>query len=256
VPPDAARGYDAAGEEDVLWVSPADAESRALSAPARDFDDAVVDWIEAHARRSFDVLFDDDLRIEFIRGLASVPGARTRLRRLTQRQLRRVVVELVEEGVPFGTRREALLDALAGFTTGPVQPELLTEKVREHLRTDICRSVSDQAGQVTTLLLDAGLEQALADLVRVGDDRTVLAIEPVYAKRVADAVRRSVERLLKEQVPPPIVVTPPHLRYCLARLLRRFDQRITVLSFTELGPDVITIPGGLVGSAELVPSPA
>jgi flagellar biosynthesis component FlhA len=61
-----------------------------------------------------------------------------------------------------------------------------------------------------------------------------------------------VEKVLKELAPPPVVVTLPSLRRSLARLLREFDHRVPVLSFTELATDVITVPGGVVGSPDLV----
>jgi hypothetical protein len=252
LPADAAKGYDVAGEEDVVWVSLSEEQRGTFPFPRWKFDEAVDDWLERHVRRSFDALFNDDLLIEFYRDIVSAPGIRARWRGVAPRLLRRIVVELVEEGVPFGPRRDAIFEVVAGLTGTVAQPELLAEKVREHLKGDICRAVADEAGQMTVLLLDAGLEQELADLVRVQGDRMVLALEPSDARQVAAAARRSVEKLLKELAPPPVVVTLPSLRRSLARLLRQFDHRVPVLSFTELAPDIITVPGEVIGSPDLV----
>ena len=252
LPSGAVQGYDVAGEEDVVWVSQSEAQGGTFPFPVWGFDEAVVDWLERHARRSFDLLFEDDLLIELYRDIVVTPGARARLRRLAPGRFRRIVVELVEEGVPFGPRRDAILEILAGLTGKQVQPELLAEKVREHLKGDICRAIADEAGQVTVLLLDADLEQALADLVRVQDERMVLALEPSDARRVAAAARRSTEKLLAGLAPPPAMVTLPSLRRSLARLLHQFDPRVPVLSFTELASDIITVPGAVIGSPDLV----
>jgi len=48
------------------------------------------------------------------------------------------------------------------------------------------------------------------------------------------------------------MVTLPSLRRSLARLLHQFDPRVPVLSFTELASDIITVPGAVIGSPDLV----
>lgn len=252
LPSDAVKGYDVAGEEDVVWVSLSESQRGAFPFPVRDFRAAVDDWLERHARRSFDVLFDDHLLVELAREIVASPGGRTRRRGLDWRRLRRVAVALIEEGVPFGPRRDAILDVLAGLADTVAQPDLLVQKVREHLKSDICHAVADEAGQITVLLLDRELEQTLADLVADQQDRRVLALEADDALQLAAAARRGVERLLAEHAPPPVIVTLPSLRRSLALLLRQFDHRVPILSFTELVPDIITVPGGVVGSPDLV----
>jgi hypothetical protein len=243
--------YDDASEEDVLWVPPALATT-GYRFPVHTFDEAVVDWLEAHCRRSFDLLCDNDLMVGLVRDVASTLGGRLRLR-MEGWQLRQVVVDLVEEGAPFAPRRREIFEELAQLVPRIQAPELLMQKLREHVKADLCRSVADESWQATTILLDQQLEQTLADRVRGQEGRTVLDLNPSEAMRLASAVRRQVLGVLSEDGrPPPVLVTVPPLRHSLARLLRRFDHRLHVLSFTELDPDLIPVPGGLISVPQLL----
>jgi FHIPEP family/Effector-associated domain 1 len=245
-PPEAIQNYDRA-EEEVLWVPLPVLTSTHYRSTVRDFDEMVVRWLEYHCRRTFDLLFDGELLMALAREALSTPGGRRRLQGIPIRQLRQVVVDLVEEGVPFGSRRDVMLEELAQLVQRVQQPELLTQKVREYLRADICRSVVDDSGQVTTILLDLQLEEALANRVMVGGGRQVLILNPPDAIKLDAAVQRHVKLIVeKEDGPAPVLITVPALRQSLARLLHRFDPFLPVLSFTELEPDLIPVPGGMV----------
>jgi flagellar biosynthesis protein FlhA len=165
-------------------------------------------------------------------------------------QLGQVVVDLVEEGVPFGPRRDAMLEELTQLAQRIQQPELLTRKLREFLAADICRSVADASGQVTTILLDLHLEEALANRVELENGRFVLRLDPPDAIKLDSAVHRHVRRIAETaDGPAPVLVTVPPLRESLARLLHRFDPHLPVLSFTELEQDLAPVPGGVVNVA-------
>jgi hypothetical protein len=252
-PPDPRPGYDDAAGEDVLWLPLPEPTGSGYRVPGRSFDEAMVDWLEAHCRRSFDLLCDGDLLVSLVREVAATLGGRLRLPKEGW-QLRQVVVDLVEEAVPFAVRRKELFEELGQLVPRIQEPEVLTEQLRHRVKADICRSVMDASAKVTAILLDEQLEPALADRVRDQEGRTVLALSPAEAIELESAVRRNVVRILGEQGgPPPVLVTVPPLRPSLARLLRRFDHRLRVLSFTELdesGP--VFVLGGLVSMPRLV----
>lgn len=248
-PPEAIESYERA-EEDVLWMPLPVLTAARYRSTVWDFDEMVVRWLEYHCRRSFDLLFDGELLMALIREVLATPGGRRRLQGIKLQQLRQVMVGLVEEGVPFGSRRDAIFEELTQLVQRIQQPELLTQKLREFLKADICRSVVDDSGQVTTILLEQDLEMALANRVEVGDGRFVLRLDPSDAIKLDGAVQRHVKRIVEEEDgPAPVLVTVPELRQSLARLLHRFDPRLPVLSFTELEPDLVPVPGGLVNVA-------
>lgn len=248
LPPEAIKSYDEASGQDVLWL---DAALVGKRPDARDFHEAVADWLEAFCRRSFDVLFDLELALAFVRDVVAQRGRSRGV--LSLRQVRQAVVDLVEEDVPFALRRDTLFDELLELGPTLRQPDRLTLRLRDSVKADICRAFVDEAGQMATILLEEPLERALGD--RIGGDgegRGALRLSPSEAVELADAVRRRVLRVLAEDGPPPVVVTVPRLRQPLARLLRRFDHRVRVLSFTELEPDIAAVPGGLVNAPGVV----
>jgi hypothetical protein len=249
LPADVIQNFEKA-EEDALWMPLPVLTATGYGSTIQDFDETVVSWLEYHCRRAFGLLFDGGLLMAFVREVLSAPGGRRRIQDIPLRQLRQVVVDLVEEGVPFGLRRDAMLEELTQLTQRIEQPELLTGKLREFLSVDICSSVVDASGQVTTILLDLQLEEALANRVEVDHGRFVLRLDPPDAIKLDSAVHRHVKRIAeKADGPAPVLVTVPPLRESLARLLHRFDPRLPVLSFTELERDLAPVPGGVVNVA-------
>jgi type III secretory pathway component EscV len=231
----------AEGGEDVLWLAPEVVSEANYRFASLGFEETLLQWLESRCRSSFDLLFDVGLQLTFIREVVGTPDGRIRLQRIG-RHLRSVLVSLVEEGVPLGSR-EDLLEQMADLAQRVEQPDQLVQRIREHLRAGICRSVTDAAGQVTTVLLADHLEQKLGDRVSGGR----LDVTPDEAIRLDEAIRRLVIRNAETVAGAPlVVVTIPRLRHALARLLHQFDHQLPVLSFTELEEDLIAVPGGLV----------
>ena len=231
------------GGEDVLWLPVTEVTDSGYPFAADNFDEAMTGWLESRCRRSFDQLFDIEVQLAFFREVAATEPGRRRLRRIGPPLLRRVLVQLVEEAVPLGSR-DSFLEQLADLVQTSKESDRLAQRMREYLRADICRSVADAAGQITTILLAEQLEQHLADRV---DAQGRLDLTPAAAIRLDEAIRRHVVRIEEHAAGPPLVlITIPQLRSALARLLHRLDYRLPVLSFTELEEDVISVPGGLV----------
>ncbi|MEU1260368.1 FHIPEP family type III secretion protein [Streptomyces chartreusis] len=240
-PSDALDGYDDAVREDVLWL-PAAALPDHLPFTAREFDAAVLDWLEAHCRRSFHRIFDSGLLTTLYRELEALSAGRPLVE---VEPFRAVIADLVEESALFPSRRRAMLEELARLdSTDHALPELLGQKLREHMRADLCRSVADTSMQVTALYLADTLEQALADRRGSAEGRRILVLSPADAEMVSAAVLRQFLVVLNDaRRPPPILATTPDLRHSLAKLLHRFDPRLRVLSFTELDhPALILVP--------------
>jgi hypothetical protein len=252
LPTDARETYDSGIQEDVVWAPPDAVNGRGYPFPVWDVDAVAVNWLEAHCRQNVQSFLDTQLVIDLLAEVWTAGSRRTSQHRVSLRTLQQVLTELVGEGVPLDGRREAVLDEFLNLARRFKEPDALVQRLREHLRVDICRSIVDESGQVVTLLLDEGLEGTLADRVLFAHGRSVLAVDPRQAIAVAAAVRRRAQQLLRSDPRlVPVLVTVPSLRPNLSRLLRRFDQRIRVLSFTELDPDVIEVRGGLVSVPEL-----
>ena len=253
--------YDLASGRKVLWLAPEVVKQAGYPHAAHTMDEAVVDWLEDQCRQAFDLLMDGELFSRIVRDWAV--AAASRGRKGTGAEwlglLGRVIVDLVQEGVPFGPpfgppdgpSPRVIVERLARLSDAQ-RPEDITQSIREFLHPWICRAVADEAGQVTTLLLDDRMERSLkVSLVALGG-RRFLALQPREASQLHAAVRRGIERVMSEGGRPPLViVTDAGLRQALASLLRQFGTNVPVLSYSELDLGVIDpVPGGLVSRSE------
>lgn len=244
------------GEEDFMWLPPAALDAAGVRLPALDYQDALVGWLERGCRRAFDQLFDLDQELAFLRQAGRQLG-RNRLRSLDRDLLRRVLVELVEDGVPI-TSSQTLLETLRSLvvTRGWTQEELAErpnrrsgivdkalEEVRASLATDITRSVAGGSGQIRAIVLDRTLEEALADRIENGPPLRTAEVMRLDAAiyRLVIAVRQ-----VADEPVPLALVTVPQARRTLARLLHKLDRDLPVLAFRELEPELDTPLAGLV----------
>lgn len=267
LPPEAVRVYDAAREEDVVWLDRDGVKSLDASFPIRELNEAVMDWLEAHCRREFDRLFEDELLTQFIqdatgpRLMQKTTGPRrARLTGYTRDQLRSIVVGLVEESVPLRGPDWPLYRRLERIGAHTHDPATTIRLVRDAAKRQICESLGNSTGLVNAIVLDESLEQSLADSIRPGvrGERVLQPGGPVALTDVAAAVRRQVETALQQDtLHMPVLVTQSPLRAPLGNLLRQFDVRLKVLSFTELDPDAITpVLVGVVRAGSEEASPA
>ncbi len=105
------------------------------------------------------------------------------------------------------------------------------------------RSLPGSGGQLDTLLLDADIERRLLGRIGGAGGARQLLLDAGEALALASAVRRELARnLLADRHP--VLVCESLLRAPLSRLLRRFDRRIRVLSFTELSREAAVAPAG------------
>lgn len=238
IPADTTLAHNDALQEVVLWVEPAMLAQIGWQHPASGFEEAVITWLEQELRASVDHYFGFDLLQEFLNRIATLHDSSRLFHGVSLQGLRQVVVNLVQERAPLSSHRAELVSELQQLVGEVKDTELLTEKLRERLRDPLCRQLADDAGQLKLLTLEEGYEQELANQVRTVDGLRVLRVPTEEALALASAVMAHFERQLREDARPALACIP-RLRLPLARLIRRFDPRLAVLSFTELSPEVV-----------------
>ena len=189
---------------------------------------------------------DTDLLQEFINQVATLQDSSRLFHGVSLQTLRQVFVNLVREGVPVADHREELMGQLQYLVDEIKDAELLTEKLREHVKDALCRSFTDDWGQLAALMLEEGFEQKLADEV-------TRCLDPAPAHRGGDGAgirRHGTARAPSARRRPSRARLRSTLRLPLARMLGRFDSRIDVLSFTELPSDLIVTFAGLVSAPQ------
>jgi hypothetical protein len=251
LPPDAYDTLNDAIQEVVLWVEKDLLAQINWELPSSEFDKAVVDWLEEMLRDSIDAVFDFDLLIELINEIGTTWDASRLFHGVSPNVLWQVILNLLNERVPLSDRA-AIFGELQKLVTQVKDPEILTQKLRELVKDDLCKAFADGAGELATLLLDEPYENWLTDQIRPSHVGRVLWLDPSKALFLASTIRGQLERNFREGRRP-VVVCGSILRLPLSRMLRRFDRRINVLSFNELPLGINVIPAGLVENS--LPSP-
>jgi hypothetical protein len=247
-PPEGFATQNDALQEVVLWVNASLLKQVSWESAVEDFDGAVTTWLEEVLRNSVDRYFGFDLLVEYLNNIATLRDTSQLFRGVSLQLLRQVVVSLVEERVPLSGHQEELITELQQLVTKVKDKndvEILTQKLRERVRQALCRTFVDDSGQLAVLTLEPGFEQSLASQIASHESGRFLRIDPERALALASEVRAHLE-LHRENDVYPVLACIPTLRYPLSSLLRRFDPRISVLSFTELPVDFAVTEAGLL----------
>ena len=214
--------------------------------PAAEFDKAVVDWLEEMLRRSINDVFDLDLLFEFINEIAVAVDSSRLLMVCRCMCYGRLLSTSFTNECRWPSIAWTSLTNWQQLTIKVKDAEILTQRLREHVKDDLCRVFADGSGQLSVLLLDKAYEDQLLGQVHQSDEGGVLDLEPSRALALASVIISQLELHLMDEDVQPVVLCPPELRMPLFRKLRPFDPRIYVLSATEMSPEFGYRPAGLV----------
>jgi len=168
---------------------------------------------------------------------------------VTLTDLHRVLCGLLDEGVPVRDLVR-IIEAVTERARVSKEPEPMLEAARGALGPAITAMFAKN-GSLPVITFDAGLERALADAIRPGDEGSVLAIEPSLAEGLVSEVQ-SLAHQAEQTGREPVLVCTTRLRPAIRRLLAAAVQRLGVLSVNELGPQVKLDRIGVVNVVDTV----
>jgi len=149
--------------------------------------------------------------------------------------LQKILSNLLRESVPIKDM-ETILETLADYAMSVKDTDLLTEYVRQRLRRTITRQyVSGNVLKVITV--DQDIEQMILGSVKKGEHGTYLALEPERMQQIVSGVMDDIVRI-RDIVSVPIVLTSPVVRVYLKKMMDQFTPDITVLSYSEIDPNI------------------
>jgi len=159
--------------------------------------------------------------------------------------IQRVLQYLLEEGVNIRDMR-TIVESLAEHATRTQDPIELTGRVRTALGRAIVQGLFPGNVEMQVIALDPGLERVLQQAMNTGSGDAG-AIEPGLAdtilKDTASAAQHQEDLGLT-----PVLLVPNHLRWLLARFLRRSVPSLKVIAHSEV-PESRTIRVmGVVGA--------
>ncbi|NWG32113.1 MAG: flagellar biosynthesis protein FlhA [Rhodocyclaceae bacterium] len=150
--------------------------------------------------------------------------------------VQRVLQNLLEEGVNIRDMR-TIIEVLAAQAARTQDPVELTAQVRVALGRAIVQQIFGNAGELSVIALEPGLERLLGQALAGGAEGA--GIEP----GLADALLRETQAAAQKQEMlglPPVLLVSAHLRWLLARFLRRAWPMLKVLANNEI-PETKTI---------------
>src|SRR6056297_3476418 len=151
-------------------------------------------------------------------------------------EIQKVLQNLLWENIPVNNL-VTILETLADYARTTKNIDLLTEYVRQGLSRQITNQFVVQNNQLVVITLDPQLEENLGQAVEQSDQGNYLAVEPQQAQQLIESISNEAEKLL-QQGKEPILVTSPMIRRPLKELTSRSFPQLTILSFSELTPNV------------------
>ncbi len=151
-------------------------------------------------------------------------------------EIQKVLQNLLWENIPVNNL-VTILETLADYAPNTKNIDLLTEYVRQGLSRQITNQFVDQNNQLSVITLDPQLEENLGQAVEQSDQGNYLAVEPQQAQQLIESISTEAQKLL-QQGKEPILVTSPMIRRPLKELTSRSFPQLTILSFSELTPNV------------------
>lgn len=156
--------------------------------------------------------------------------------------VQRVLQNLLRERVPIRDS-VTILEALSEGAQMTKNPVLLTEYVRQSIRRAIVSSHTNPQGELTAYMVEPSAEHAVEAAVEHSEHNSVLGLPPQSARDLVGRMTRKLERPDSSAV----VLVNPSIRYFVKQLLETAFPDVTVLSHSEIPPEIKIKSLGWVG---------
>ena len=87
-------------------------------------------------------------------------------------------------------------------------------------------------------MLDPGIEEMITGSAQSSEGRSVLTLSPELQKRILEAIRKTVDRVMPScNGKTPVILCPPQLRMWVRRIIEGSLGSVPVLSYNEIVRD-------------------
>ncbi len=156
--------------------------------------------------------------------------------------IQRVLQNLLRERVSIRDS-VTILEALSEGAQMTKNPVLLTEYVRQAIRRAIIASHVNQQSELAAYLVEPAAEHAVEAVVEHSEHNSVLGLPPQAARDMVGRITRKLERPDSSAV----VLVNPSIRYFVKQLLETAFPDVTVLSHSEVPPEIKVKSLGWIG---------
>ncbi len=150
--------------------------------------------------------------------------------------IQKVLQNLVRERVSI---RDLLTitETLADYAPMTKDPDILTEYVRQKLGRAIVKPLLTEENMLEVITVDPAIEDQLRNSLQQTEHGSYLALDPASGQRIVEAAQKRVEEAAARG-DQPVILCNPAVRRHMKKLIERFMPNITVLSHSELPPEI------------------
>lgn len=240
------------GMHPVFWVLPQDIPQQ-LQQHAVDPTDAVISHLQEvvvkyvdEVMTKMDVLKLMELVRQHDQSLITelVPNI------LTPNDLRKIFVNLLREKVSI---KDILFvfERLTDYARFSKEPDVLSERLRAALGRQICITHADKDKVMYAVTLSNEWEKILDDSCQRTELGTMFLLNPLQVQELIETAADALRKAQDSYHQMPVILCSPRIRLPLFQLLDRHIPMVSVLSYSELIPDIQVQAVGTIGGNEI-----
>lgn len=247
-PPDAIQDIDPSFQAPALWLEPEQIPPE-VQPHAVEATDVVITHLQEITIKYVDEVMTkmDVLKLmELVRQHDASLVQELVPSMLTPNDLRKIFVNLIRERVSIKDV-QFIFERLSDYARFSKEPDVLSERIRSALGRQICVMASDQNKTITAVTLSNDWERVLDDSCQRTELGTMFLLNPAQVQQLVEVTAQTLQSIQQQYDRVPVILCSPRIRLPLYQLLDRHLPMITVMSYSELIPDIQV---NAVGSVE------
>jgi len=165
---------------------------------------------------------------------------------LTPNDLRKIFVNLIREKVSIKDIM-FVFERLSDYARFSKEPDVLSERLRAAMGRQICLHHADSSKTMYAITLSNDWEKILDNSCQRTELGTMFLLNPLQVQELIEATGDSVRTVQETYNRTPVVLCSPRIRLPLYQLLDRHIPMVSVLSYSELIPDIQVQAVGTIG---------
>jgi len=158
--------------------------------------------------------------------------------------LQKVLQRLLRERVSIRDL-VTIIETLADYVGMTKNADILVGYVRQALGRSITRQYLDETGNVTAFMVSPDVEDTIARSVQHSEYESFISLDPPFLNRLITNIRNAVTAATSRGIQT-VIVTSPHIRTHLRKVVERFFPNVAVLAHTEIARDVNIMTIGMI----------
>jgi len=158
--------------------------------------------------------------------------------------LQKVLQRLLRERVSIRDL-PTIIETLADYVGLTKNADILVGYVRQALGRSITRQYVDETGNVTAFMVSPEIEETIARSLQHSEYESFVSLEPTFLNRLITNIKNAVTTATNRGLQA-VIVTSPHVRTHLRKVVERFFPNVAVLAHTEIARDVNIMTIGMI----------